>query len=180
MTLQELSLIGEWQDRIRALQPRVVVELGTGQGASGAQIMRALNLDAWFYTINYADGHVFGEQLAPWNDDTRLTMLAADTLDIATLYKVPSAIDVLYIDTTHEAWHAAAELRLWQDKLRDGAIVFVDDLNHNDMELFWQSLPYEKYKTPSELQGVFRYDAECDYYAAFDKPYRTTYGGKYA
>ncbi len=173
-----MAMCHNWQDRIFQLQPRNVVELGTGQGASGACIMEMLPPGSTFTTINYADGHKFGEQLGPWSSDPRLHMLAADTILPATLELVPDNIDLLFIDTTHEAWHAAQELRLWQDKLQDGAIVIVDDLNQHDMNLFWDSLPYEK--VPSEAgtcQGVFRYSAALRYNGSFDKREGSTYGG---
>ena len=179
MTITEIaSLSGGWPRRIASLRPKHVVELGTGQGASGAKIMEALPKDSRFTTINYADGHNFGEQLQPWDDDPRLTMLAADTLNLATLAVVPDGIDFLFMDTIHEAWHVAAELRLWQLKLVNGAIVIVDDLNQHDMVIFWNSLPYEK--ALSSEQGVFRYDTELRYHRSFEKPAHTTYGGKYA
>jgi len=152
-----------------------IVELGTGQGAGGAGIMLVLRENATFTTINYADGHVFGEQLEPWAGDKRLTRLYADTLAPDVLSRVADGIDLLIIDTTHEAWHAAAELRLWQDKLADGAAVVVDDLNQHDMMAFWDSIPYEKRIVG--YQGVFRYDASIRYAVRFKRPDETTYGG---
>lgn len=183
-TVAEIAAaVGDWPGRIRYMNPRNVVELGTGQGASGAQIMSALAPDAMFTTINYADGHKFGEQLRDWYFDQRLRRLDLDTTDPATLEHVPAWIDLLFIDTTHEAWHAATELRLWQDKLQDGAIVIVDDLNQHDMANFWDSIPYEKVPTNSNwifadrYQGVFRYDASKRYEGKFPRPEKTDYVG---
>ncbi len=182
-TVAEIAAIGNgWPERIRYLKPKNIVELGTGQGASGALIMFALailDLDSIFTTINYADGHHFGEQLAPWYDDQQLHRLNADTIDPDTLKLVSDGIDLLFIDTTHEAWHAATELRLWQDKLQDGAIVIVDDLNQHDMGSFWNSIPYEKVpSTAGTCQGVFRYNATVRYEGSFDRPDYTTYRPK--
>jgi cephalosporin hydroxylase len=178
-TVLEITAVGSWwPERIRHLRPKNVVELGTGQGASGAQIMSALPPDSTFTTINYADGHQFGAQLAEYYFDPRLRRLDMDTLDPATLGHVPDEVDLLFIDTTHEAWHAAAELRLWQDRLQDGAVVIVDDLNQHDMHLFWDSLPYEKVgSTAGNCQGVFRYDASRRYEGRFDRPEETDYVG---
>lgn len=156
-------------------QSKNILELGTGQGAGGARVMSVLASDAVFTTINYADGHVFGEQLDPWGRDSRLHRLYADTIDPKTLLLVSNGVDLLYIDTTHEAWHAATELRLWQDKLRDCATVVVDDLNQHDMMTFWNSLPYEK--VVSSFQGMFRYDASRRYETTFARLSNTTYGG---
>lgn len=151
---------------------RNIVELGTGQGAGGAEVMKVLPLLSQFTTVNYdyPANQVFGEFLQPWLNDVRLKILVADTLDPATLELVPSEVDFLIIDSHHEAWHAAAELELWQSALVDGALVFVDDLEHNDMRLFWNTLPYFRWVCNTDpLQGVFRYDAQHRYRNTFPR-----------
>jgi predicted O-methyltransferase YrrM len=167
-----------WINRIRFLKPHNVVELGTGQGATASYIMIALHDNAIFTTFNYSypANQRFGEYLHSWLRDPRLWWITADTLDPASLQYVPNDIDLLFIDTTHEAWHAAAELRLWQVKLQDSAIVIVDDLDQNDMTAFWNSLPYDKVVDGN--QGIFCYDTSRQYLAQFNKPSRTTYGGR--
>ncbi len=173
MTLTDIVAAGNhWSHRMALLQPLNIVELGTGQGAASAIIMANLRPDAQFTTINYADGHVFGAQLQPYFGDPRLLFLAADTINPKTLDMVPDYIDVLFIDTTHEAWHAALELTLWQKKLRHNAIVVVDDLDQHDMMAFWDSVPYEK--CLDIYQGVFRYDS-TPYTGSFPKPDKSTY-----
>ena len=170
--LEEISKMeggGTWTKRIRHMRPYYMLELGTGQGASGAEIMKSLPPDSRFTTINYdypADYH-FGEMLDPFASDSRLKRINADTVDPETLKLVNVGVDLLFIDTTHEAWVAATELRLFQDKLYDQAIVIVDDLCHNDMMAFWDSIPYEK-----ELdggQGIFRYVASKRYDITFPR-----------
>lgn len=185
MTNQNRSLskmsVDLWEDRMRSVCPNHVLELGTGQGATGAQIMAALGPNAQFTTINYPypANQRFGEGLDPWRSDPRLTVLFADTLLSSTSDLVPYGVDLLFIDTTHEAWHAAEELCLWQDKLVDGAIVIVDDLNQNDMMLFWNDLPYEKYPENGchTSQGVFRYRRAIRYGRRFNRPAWSTYSG---
>lgn len=180
MSVVWVAAVGnDWAARVSVLRPRNFLELGTGQGASGARIMSALPPDSIFTTINYADGHSFGEQLAHWRSDPRFRMLDVDSLDSGVLDMVPDEVDLLFIDSTHEAWHAAQELRMWQDKLADGAIVVVDDLNQNDMVSFWNDLLYEKHPARGDdpRQGVFRYRRAVRYEGRFDRPERTTYGG---
>jgi len=173
------DVFGGWPGRINYLRPKNVLELGTGQGASGVQIMSALPPDATFTTINYVDGHHFGEQRRDWYSDPRKQMVDADTIDPDTLALVPDGVDLLFIDTTHEAWHAAEELRRWQAKLVNAAIVVVDDLDQHDMAAFWESLPYEKVpESAGPRQGMFRYDTSVPYEGKFDRPEKTTYGGK--
>ena len=92
-TVAEIAADGNaWPRRIAFLAPKNVLELGTGQGASGRQIMSALAPDATFTTINYADGHHFGEQLP--HSDQRLKFLAADTIDPTTLKLVSGGVDL--------------------------------------------------------------------------------------
>lgn len=179
LTIVEISAIdGGWPGRIDFLRPRNVVELGTGQGAAGMRIMSALPDDAHFTTINYVNGEIHGEGLVSWLKDPRLTMLFLDTIDPETLLKVPDDIDILFMDTTHEGWHVATELRLWQYKLADGAVVIVDDLDQNDMSIFWATLHYEKALLGGySSQGLFRYDSARRYVGRFDRPNITTYTG---
>jgi predicted O-methyltransferase YrrM len=154
------------------MQPKHVLELGTGQGASGAEIMAVLSDRSIFTTVNYAwpVEYAFRKLLRPWMWDSRLDMVTGDTTDPGTLALVCSGVDLLFIDTTHEAYVASAEMRLWQCKLEDGAIVVVDDLPHHDMMAFWGSLHYEKKVVGG--QGVFRYDASKPYTAEITE--RTT------
>jgi hypothetical protein len=149
-----------WAKRVLYMRPRHFVELGTGQGASGACVMQVLPPCSRFTTINYdyPPNEAPGAMLAPYLMDPRLRFVIADTADPATVDMFARDIDLLFIDTTHRAWHAALELRLWQDKLEDGAIVIADDLGMHDMSVFWDSVPYEK--VPVEcgpVQGFFRY-----------------------
>ncbi len=146
-----------WTKRVNYLQPRNVLELGTGQGSTSALIMAAMSVGARLTTINYdyPDNQEFGVLLHPWRSDRRLHILCADTLSPPTLDHVPDRVDLLFIDTEHRAWYAAEELRLWQRKLKDGAVVVVDDLDHHDMIAFWESIPYGKAIVGN--QGLFLY-----------------------
>ena len=165
---------------VKYLQPHTVLELGTGQGVSGAHVMKVLPLGSTFTTVNwsYPDNQVFGEALNPFKGDARLKMVVADTLEPASVDMVPAPVDLFYLDTHHWAWHAAHEMRLWQRILCDGAIVLCDDIRVNDMPAFWDSLPYEKCPILKEApmdQGVFRYDSSIPYAGEF--PRGTNAGG---
>lgn len=160
-----------WVRRITYMRPENVLELGTGQGASGNHIMSALLPTSKFTTINYnyPPEYCFGEQLNRWKSDPRLKCVVADTCDPDTLKQVPDGVDLMFIDSTHRAWHAAIELCLWQDKLQDGAVVIVDDLDQHNMMRFWDSLPYEKVIHTDGRQGTFRYDDWLRYAVVFPR-----------
>ena len=155
---------------VEYVQPRHFLELGTGQGASGSVIMSVLPTKSKFTTINHAipADYEFGELLIPWASDKRLTMLVGDTTEPDTVKKVVGPVDFMFIDTLHEAWQAATELRLFQSVLENGTLVLVDDLLHNDMMAFWRSLPYETGVVGG--QGLFRYDTGKPYMTEFSKP----------
>lgn len=159
-----------WVRRLTVMRPCNIVELGTGQGVSGVQILQAMPADAVFTTVDfyYPENGRHGEFLELHRDDPRLNVVNTDTRWPESLVFVPDGVDLMFLDTTHRAWHAAIEIRLWQRKLIDGAIVIVDDLGMHDMWQFWQTLPYDKWPTePLAVQGMFRYDRGRPYDAEF-------------
>lgn len=162
-----------WDKRVAYLRPKNVLELGTGQGATAKIIATSLPFNALFTTVNY-DYPSFGEFGEQLNDcryfECLLKRVCGDTLDPDTLTKVPGRVDLMFLDTHHEAWQAGAELELWQSKLVHGAIVIVDDLGVCDMMVFWDSVPYEKVTQDlGAVQGYFRYDQSNPYKNTFPR-----------
>jgi cephalosporin hydroxylase len=161
-----------WVSRVDLLKPTVVIELGTGQGATARIVAAALPGYAVLYTVNYdyPDFSEFGGQLdGAWYVCT-VRRVNGDTTNPATLLQVPDKANLMFMDTHHEAWCASVELELWQDKLVDGAIVIVDDIEVADMRDFWRLLPYEKYPIDcSRGQGYFRYDASVRYKSLYTR-----------
>lgn len=150
---------------VRRLQPNYVVELGTGRGRTAAQVMAALPQNAEFATINWPNppsGDEVGAELYPWRDDFRLLELLGDTRDPGVAKLVDDHIDLLYIDSGTEHTYAliSAEWTIYEPKLSDGAVVVCDDINHNDMRLFWDPLPYDKCEIWGGNAGLFIWRAE--------------------
>lgn len=178
-TLQQIindidAIPGEsiWVKRMVYFQPKTVLELGTGQGATACVIVSVLPADAKFFTVNYdyPSFDEFGEMLNKCTYVCQMSRINGDTLDPKTLDKVPDGVDFMFIDTDHYSWQAGAELELWQKKLQDGAIVIADDLGMNDMHLFWDSIPYDKMpQNTGALQGYFRYDKSHPYVNSFHR-----------
>lgn len=155
--MEEVSLA----DLVAKLKPRLVVELGTGDGYTASAVMSALPEDGRLITVNWPNppsGDNPWRYLERWMNDSRLTLIFGDTRDREVIALVPDNIDILYIDSTHEYACAALEWDLYRPKLRAGAVVLVDDLNHNDMHKFWNELPYEKIELRHGEQGMFTYD----------------------
>lgn len=149
---------------VRLLRPRFVVELGTGRGRTAAQIAAALHEFSFFVTINWPNppsGDDVGVELAPWHGSNRVIQVLSDTRDAA--WRLPNnVVDLLYIDSTHTYECVRAEWMLYYVKLIDGAIVVLDDLDHDDMMRFWQELPYEKILIHGGRVGMFRYRKEVN------------------
>ena len=66
-------------------------------------------------------------------------------------------IDILHIDSTHEAACAFEEWKLYRPKLADSAVVVVDDLDHNDMMDFWNLIYGQKEVVYGGRIGILRY-----------------------
>lgn len=158
---QDLKLAAEsWYKLIIFLQPKCIIELGTGAGHTAAKIMSVLPAASHFYTINWPNppsGDPVGIELLPWANDKRLKQILGDTREVSE--QIPNGIDLLFIDSGTEHINAliSAEWKLYAPKLVDGAIVICDDLTHNDMMDFWNSLPYEKTFIWNNLAGLFIY-----------------------
>lgn len=141
---------------VRRLKPKFIVELGTGSGRTAAQIAAAMHEFSFFCTINWPNppsGDDVGAELAPWAGSRRVVRVLGDTREQA--WRFPDrAVDLLYIDSTHTKECASAEWALYEPKLADGAVVVVDDLDHNDMREFWSSLPGEKVEVKGGRIGI--------------------------
>jgi predicted O-methyltransferase YrrM len=146
------------------LQPKAILELGTGTGKSSWWMMRALPKNSSLTTINWPNppsGDDVGCELSEFADDHRLRQILGDTREVRFWLK-DDQFDFLFIDsgTTHEYALISEEWRLYESALADRAVVCVDDINANDMRRFWNPLPYEKVETDLHGEagfGIFQY-----------------------
>lgn len=144
---------------VKIVRPLLIVELGTGVGRAAAQFAAAMSEDCRLVTINWPNppsGDMVGVELIPWWGDKRISLVLGDTREQSWRF-VSCLIDLLYIDSTHTYDCAKAEWDLYRVHLADGAVVVVDDLNHNDMEQFWLELPYNKCRIFGGRSGMFIY-----------------------
>lgn len=145
---------------VQALGPRIVVELGTGDGVAASRIIEVMRPDSCLVTINWPSppsGDNPDRYLWKWLGDPRLTLIYGDTRDPKVAAMVPNNIDLLYVDSTHTAECATEEWRLYKPKLADTAVVVFDDLDHNDMAVFWRGLVGEKETVRCGRVGILRY-----------------------
>jgi predicted O-methyltransferase YrrM len=140
---------------IDELRPNSIIELGSWKGASAvhmARLCRArglnciiLCIDTWLggrYLYAELDQH---PELLPTAGRFRLfeqfltnvkrleltdiiTPMPATTADAAgTLRKLDVAVDLVYVDASHEAEDVAKDLRAYWDVVRPGGVLFGDD-----------------------------------------------------
>ena len=143
------------------LEPKLIVELGTGDGATAARMMSVLPIGAKLVTINWPNppsGDNPKKYLKDWLADPRLTIVFGDTRHEAWRFQDRS-IDLLFIDSTHTLDCASAEWDAYRPKLKNGATVVVDDLDDNDMRKFWDGIKYVSALSRSSTLGVFKYES---------------------
>lgn len=156
-----------YYDALRLLvfmtQPKRVLELGTGSGRSGAAILSVLPFESKFTTINLPNppsGDDVGAELRPWKNDPRLTQILGDSRKYYV--EVKPGVDFLFIDSgeQHTFDLISEEWRLYRPLLVTGALVCLDDIHANDMDVFWSRLPYPKIAVDTFSPfgfGVFKY-----------------------
>ena len=122
----------------QAVRPDLIVELGTHHGAAamrfsaGSLGSRVISID-W----NPPPKHPIYTNLQFWQGDTK------DSSQRVADLKTP--IDILFLDSTHEAAHAIVEFNLYWPLLRSGGIFLADDIYLADMRDFWQIVPEPKF-----------------------------------
>jgi len=159
-----LTGIPSWHEHIpfafalvAAIQPRVLVELGTYRGDSYCafcQVVDGLALPTTCYAVDtwqgddHADRHgeeVF-EELRGYHDSRygRFSRLVRSTFDEARAHFDDGSVDLLHVDGLH-TWEAVAhDFESWKAKLSDRAVVLFHDINVREREFgvwrLWKEL----------------------------------------
>jgi predicted O-methyltransferase YrrM len=145
---------------VRYLKPKKVLELGTSIGRSALFMMMFLPEDSSLTTVDI--GSHRRTDLAGFAFNNRLKIVFGDDLDQSVIDQIDDGFDFCYLDSEHNYEQIAAEWKIYAPKLKDGAIVAMDDIHLNvGMEKFWNDLPYEKVDTGDKFHfsgfGLFRY-----------------------
>ncbi|MBN9508876.1 MAG: glycosyltransferase [Alphaproteobacteria bacterium] len=130
---------------VRALRPRLLVELGTHNGVSYAAFCEAVlraQLDTRCFAVDtwQGDEHAgfYGEEvyadLRRFHDGrySAFSELLRCTFDAALDTMPDAAIDLLHIDGCHDYAAVAHDFSSWQPKLSDRAVVLFHDTNERD------------------------------------------------
>jgi cephalosporin hydroxylase len=122
----------------------IIVELGNREGMSTLAIYDALKPKQKFYTIDIIkDLRVLPKEF--FNDE-RVNVIYGDCTDnkIVSLLNDES-IDFLFSDTIHYHEQVDKELKAYKRKLKNNAIVYVDDIRLNNKGQFFTEWEGEKY-----------------------------------
>jgi hypothetical protein len=99
-----------------------VVELGTRGGASTWALLAGVEARGGIVTsvdVDDCSGVAAGHPL--W------AFVQGSSIDPATVARVPTPIDLLFVDTLHQYAHVAAELSLWTPFVKPGGRILIHD-----------------------------------------------------
>lgn len=123
----------------QALDPDLIVELGTGREARGAAHFATGAPRAKVITIDTAE-HIEPfpySNVEFWRLDTRLAGAGLLNLNIP--------IGILFIDSEHTTAQALVEYRLYSSLVEKSGIILFDDINVGGMEGLWSQIPEPKF-----------------------------------
>ena len=171
-----LGLVSAWYGHVpfamwlvRALRPRVFVELGTHNGISYTAFCQAV-LEAGMVAKGYAVDTWRGDEHAGFYDETVFSDLAAFhdagysgfsrllrmTFDEARDSFADGSIDLLHIDGLHTRDAVEHDFEVWRPKLSDRAVVLFHDTNVRERDFgvwrFWSELR-ERYPSFEFIHG---------------------------
>ena len=138
-----------FKEYVRIAQPKVMVELGSREGASFLAIYTSLNnTDQQLYTIDIVNDWRF-VPVEIWKD-SRVTKIIGNVLDEAVIKLIPDNIDFLFCDTIHNKVQLSKEWEIYGPKMNpSGSIVFIDDINlENKIEAFTNISIKSKFNQP--------------------------------
>jgi hypothetical protein len=142
---------------VRRLQPRRVVEIGTGTGLSALSILPRLAPAARMLTIDVVPydqigpcmGIDRGSFLSPQDfEDGRLTQVIADISDSAAFARVAPQLqeaDLIFMDGPKDGFFEPSVLeRMENTGLKRGALLFLDDVRLFNMIPVWRAIAHPK------------------------------------
>ena len=111
--------------KINKIPNPVILELGVQNGASTKRFLDLCNKN---------NGHLFSvdiDDCSHVSDDKCWTFIKCrdDNFDLIKS-KISKKIDVLFIDSLHEAKHVSKIIYGYYNMIKSGGIIFIDDISH--------------------------------------------------
>ncbi len=117
-------------DKIKEKEDLIILELGVQNGASTKRFLEICDRNkGHLYSVDIID-------CSKVSDNKNWTFIQSrdDNFNLIKS-KIPNEIDILYIDSLHEANHVSKIIYGYYDLLKVGGMIFIDDISH---------LPYVK------------------------------------
>lgn len=117
-------------DLIQNIENPAILELGVQNGLSTKKFIDICNKNNGFlYSVDVDD-------CSKVSNDKRWTFIKSRDDDFSLIKsKIPKEIDILYIDSLHEADHVSKIIYGYYNLIKTGGFIFIDDISH---------LPYQK------------------------------------
>ncbi len=117
-------------DKIKEKKDLIILELGVQNGASTKKFLEICDKNkGHLYSVDILDCSKVSN-----NKNWTFIQSRDDDFDLIKS-KIPNEIDILYIDSLHEANHVIKIIYGYYDLLKLGGMIFIDDISH---------LPYVK------------------------------------
>lgn len=131
----------------KELQPKMTVELGTGEGTSACFLARGASPHR-VITVE-SDAELVADRIMLFKssyDLDNLTPVIGDSCGPEVLEQIAEQpIDLLYVDSDHCYDQAKKEYDLYRPRMSPGAVIVWDDIHINDgMKRFWGELTEPK------------------------------------
>lgn len=140
----------------KALASPTILELGTGRGESTTVLLQACQERAGrLVSVDIDD-------CSDVSDSEWWTFVQADSTNIAAIVAraplLEAGIDVLYVDSLHRRSHVEKELMGWYPLLKQGAHIFLDDVDSN---------PYWRGNRKDNVRAEIAFDEIREFVKAF-------------
>ena len=126
---------------VQALQPMIIVELGTREGISLSFLSMHTPEHCRIITVDNGDE---GKPHIPIHlrGLKGVQQIIGDDCSDEVLSQIPDGVEMLFIDTKHTREQVEKEWKLYEPKLAEQALVVCDDINA--LGGWFEELPYDK------------------------------------
>jgi len=125
---EAVDLIGELVHRLRP-GPVTVVDVGAGSGTTALAVLVARPKRVKVYSIDHSEEALSstGQAMKNAGFQRRWKGILSDSVEAARLSEIPTVVDLLLLDSSHEYEATREELAVWVPRLRKGGLLWLHD-----------------------------------------------------
>lgn len=132
------------------IKPKQIVELGGAMGVWDLMILNGPEQDFQLYSITLPENGL--EFLYVLDKYSNFHPIVGNDLDMDNWKDVDlNKTDLWFFDSEHTAIQLEAELAMYRQFFKKGAILLFDDIRHSELWPIWRELPYDKYECTNPL-----------------------------